>query len=561
MAKRQCRIIQTTPIPQGGDSYEHLRASVVQELKDSIPEEYYLDESIFDNPQLDITSIPSACGILTPEELEITEKYDAVGLAQAIATRKYKAVTVSIAFCKRAAIAHQLTCCLTQFFMSEATERAKFLDDYLEKNGKPIGPLHGVPISVKEHMNLRDRPSSYGFISSISPPAKDDCLLVSTLRSLGAVFYVKTNQPQAIMHLETDSFLGRTLNPYNINLSAGGSSGGEAALVALRGSVMGLGTDIGGSIRGPAGFSGIHGFKPTSYTVSTHGMSPGGFPAELNVLGSTGPLCNSLRDVDFFMSLVLGSKQYLHDPSVIPIPWTGLSTPLPEAPLKVGIMFSDGAITPQPPVLRALKWAQGELSKPEFSSMFEVKSYTPFKSAEGTKFVRQLYWPEGDVRIQDALGKSGEPMFPLTQHGLRDVDSSRQKTATEIADMRLERDNFRCEFAEHWNAQDVDFVICPVFYGPAGAHDTSFYWNYTALWNLVDYPGIVVPAPIKAEKEKEKYADDAKDLSEESKHVRQLWEETDFVGAPIDLQVVARKYHDNELMACVGRLQKALRFA
>jgi amidase len=87
--------------------------------------------------------------MLTPKEVDITENHDAVDLVKKMAAKELTAVEVSQAFCKRAAIAHQLTNCLTEVFFDKALERARYLDRYLEKEGKPIGPLHGMPISIK----------------------------------------------------------------------------------------------------------------------------------------------------------------------------------------------------------------------------------------------------------------------------------------------------------------------------------------------------------------------------------------------------------------------------
>ncbi|KAM6512085.1 hypothetical protein FALCPG4_017071 [Fusarium falciforme] len=136
--------------------------------------------------------------------------------------------------------------------------------------------------------------------------ADRDPQLVAILRKAGAVFYCKTTQPQSLMHLESLSIHGCTLNPHNVNLTSGGSSGGEGALVALRGSIMGVGTDIGGSIRCPAEFCGIYGFRPTSYTVPTKDFlsTDAGFAGEFNILGCAGPMCTSLRDIWRLFSLL-----------------------------------------------------------------------------------------------------------------------------------------------------------------------------------------------------------------------------------------------------------------
>lgn len=162
MGKRTMKVVQPVPVPKGTYEFEQKRAKLLQELAESIPQEYYLPHDIIDNAPRDVTGIPATCGILSEEEIRITEDHDATSLAEAIAQKRYTAVAVAKAFAKRAAIAHQLTCCLTQYFMDEALERARYLDEYLEKKGRPIGPLHGVPVSVKEHMMLAGHYSSYG---------------------------------------------------------------------------------------------------------------------------------------------------------------------------------------------------------------------------------------------------------------------------------------------------------------------------------------------------------------------------------------------------------------
>ncbi|UNI17103.1 Amidase [Purpureocillium takamizusanense] len=548
-------VVSPTALIPGPPEYEARRRAILEEFGAKVPETLRLPQGLIANPPKNVTAIPRECGILSPEEIEITETYDATALASAIASRKLTAVAVATAFAKRAIIAHQLTCCLTDWFMDEAVERARSLDEHLASTGKTVGPLHGVPISLKEHMPVAGHFSSTGFLDT-RVLNDEDAHMISILRAAGAVFYCKTNQPQAIMHLESTSFFGRVLNPYNIGLSAGGSTGGEAALVAMRGSVLGVGTDIGGSVRGPAGFCGIYGFKPTSYTLPMKDFLAGGFPAELNVICSTGPMCNSLRDMDLFMRVVLAAKPYLTDPRLIPIPWVGLQSPARSGPIKIGILMNDGVITPQPPVIRALKWAQEKL---EASGSFTVKPFVPYRTAEAIKNVRQAYWPDGGAEVRKHLAHTGEPIQPLTEWVLKEA-AGKDVGSLGVHDIRMARDKFRCDFAEHWQTQDVDVVLCPVFVGPACEHETSWYWNYTAFWNYVDYPGAVFPTTIKAGKKgSEAYAPDAvSPLSDEDKHVRQLWDKGDFEDAPIDLQVVARKYHDNDLFAALAAMQPVL---
>ncbi|KAH8777435.1 amidase signature domain-containing protein [Diaporthe sp. PMI_573] len=436
--------------------------------------------------------------------------------------------------------------------MDEAVAQAQKLDDHLTATGRTVGPLHGVPISIKEHVQMAGHWSADGYIASRQID-EEDSHVVAILRRLGAVFYCKTNQPQHIMHLETVSPYGRTLNPHNIDLSAGGSSGGEGALIALRGSVLGVGSDIGGSIRGPAGFCGIYGFKPTSHYLPSLGMLHTGNPAELTILATCGPMGASLRDMDMFMSLVVGEKPFLREPSLVPLPWTGLGTPLPSPPaLKVGIMMHDGVIQPQPPVIRALEWAKNKLSS---DASIEVRPFTPYRVADAIRNIRKAYTPDGGAGIKAGLEKTGEPMEHLTKWTIQDAEGP-PYAFQQMFDMRCERDNFRCEFASHWTEQDVDVVLCPVFVGPASTHDTALYWNYTAFWNYVDCPGVVVPTPVRALPKGQEHYAPGEPLGKEDAHVRELWAAGDFEGAPINLQIVARKYHDSSLFAAAREIEK-----
>ena len=548
-------VIQPKGFPKGTPEFEEKRASILEAFAKKVPPELRLSPDIFENPPLDVSKVPTECGILTPAEIDITENYDATGLAEAIADRKLTAVEVATAFCKRSIIAHQLTCCLTQWFMHEARAQAKKLDDYLAETGKTVGPLHGVPISIKEHMPIAGTYSSYGSLASTRLQEKD-CLMVSILREKGAVFYCKTNQPQLIMHLESTSHYGRTLNPFNINLSAGGSSGGEGALIGMKGSVLGVGTDIGGSIRGPGAFCGIYGFKPTSCTLPMKDYFADAFPAELNVLCSTGPLCRSLRDMDFFTSTVLSAKPYVSDPKVIPMPWTGLKTEV-KKPLKIGIISNDGFIDPQPPVKRAIAWARERLSDPKYSDILQVKPFHPYNAAEAWTKVCRMYWPGGSKSARDTVASTGEPLLSLSEWIFTEADRQGMLDANGVNELRVERDEFRYKFVDSWNQQDVDIVIGPAYVGPASEHDTGLHWTYTSLYNLVDYPGVVVPTPIKAETS-DQYSEDFKPLSEPCRDVKESWNASNSEGAPINLQIVARRYHDNELFGALEVLKDVL---
>lgn len=188
---------------------------------------------------------------LQPRELEITS-LDPELLVFAMQRRQYKVIEVIDAFLRRAYLAHVGTNCITQALVHEARARAKELDK-VEDPRKYL--LFGLPLSVKEHVGLKGHVLSAGNVAWLdNEPEKDDADLVKALLAVGCVPFVRTTEPQFLMHLECETpIYGTTLNAFNRELTSGGSSGGEGALIGFRGSVMGIGTDIGGSVRCPAG--------------------------------------------------------------------------------------------------------------------------------------------------------------------------------------------------------------------------------------------------------------------------------------------------------------------
>jgi len=200
----------------------------------------------------------------SPEEVAVTSISDAALLSHKICNKEFTAVYVTTAYIKRAVIAHKQTNCLTEICFKRALDRAKNLDDYLAQHGKPIGPLHGVPFTVKDQFNLKGFDTTLGYVGRANKTATEDAVFVQILERLGGIVLAKTNLPQTIMWCETDNPLwGLTVNPKNSNLTPGGSTGGEGALLALHGSLLGLGTDIGGSVRIPAHINGVYSLKPS----------------------------------------------------------------------------------------------------------------------------------------------------------------------------------------------------------------------------------------------------------------------------------------------------------
>lgn len=182
---------QATSNDKMSSTWQSIAAQKQKASKDAIPKEWLLN-SLPPTSQLDVRDVPRTCGILNAKELEITENYDATALILALRERKYSAVEVATAFCKRAAIAQQLTNCLTEIFCDRALARAKELDEYFERTGRPYGPLHGLPISVKDSFDIAGLDSSIGIAALANKPATKNAALVDILLKAGAVLYVKS---------------------------------------------------------------------------------------------------------------------------------------------------------------------------------------------------------------------------------------------------------------------------------------------------------------------------------------------------------------------------------
>lgn len=142
--------------------------------------------------------------------------------------------------------------------VSQEVDDAKACDDYLSRSGQTIGPLHGLPLSAKEQIAVSGLRTNSGFVAWVKNLSAEDANVVRSLKRLGAVVFARTNQSRSPMHLETSNNInGATVHPMNRKLTAGGSTGGEAALMAMKGSPLGVRGDIGNSIRVPAALNGV----------------------------------------------------------------------------------------------------------------------------------------------------------------------------------------------------------------------------------------------------------------------------------------------------------------
>ncbi len=233
---------------------------------------------------------------------------DASAIAEGIRNKTFSIATVVDAFIAQAETENARIHAIVEERFEEARKEAIEKDRLLTSSDN-VGPLFGVPVTVKESFNVKGMKTTGGLVHRKDHVATDDATIIQQLKKAGAIILCKTNTPALCFCQETDNKLyGRTNNPWNLKRTAGGSSGGEGALLAVGGAAVGIGSDIGGSIRFPSHFNGVIGFKPGKKQVP----SSGHFPEEADPLqqrmASYGPMGKSVRDMELVYSLIADYK-------------------------------------------------------------------------------------------------------------------------------------------------------------------------------------------------------------------------------------------------------------
>ncbi|EED14245.1 general amidase GmdB [Talaromyces stipitatus ATCC 10500] len=541
---------ETIPKDTNSELWRTLVAKKQIGIEQQIPADWRLpkefNDSLFEEKKtaginLIAADIPRRSGLLSESELDITENYTATALLELLASGKFSSVEVTTAFCKRAAIAQQLISCLTETCFPKAIERAAFLDEYLAKTGKPFGPLHGLPISVKDSFKVKGLQSTIGYVSFLTHPAEtSNSPLIDILLNLGAVIYVKTNIPQTMMTGDSENnIFGRTLNPHSTSLTAGGSSGGEGALVAFRGSILGVGTDVAGSIRIPSLCCGVYGFKPTADRIpfgDSKSELATGYPG---IVASAGPLAHNLEDIKIIMDTVLSAHPEDLDVTAIGAPWSYRFEKTGQEKLTIGVLWEDPSFPLHPPVRRNLESAISALQK-KGHKIVRLIATESCSVAYGNRLAFQYFTY---VPQKDHIAASGEP--PITSVAKR---SHPMYTGPPPVDPELDFGNklaalarARFRYMESWRQlwvdNHLDAILTPGAQNTAVPHDTYGWPPYTLVWNVLDYPACIIP-----------YGEASKELDPEpmtiNDGVQPSYNPEAVDGAPCALQVITRRFQD-----------------
>ncbi|KAE8444046.1 hypothetical protein EG329_000914 [Mollisiaceae sp. DMI_Dod_QoI] len=511
---------------------------------------------------LDVRSFPASSGILTPLELSITENHDATSLAAAIRDQKYTSVQVTTAFCKRAAIAQQLCNCLTEILFPDALSRAQYLDSYYKRTGKTLGPLHGVPVSLKDTFKVKGYDSSIGIASLAFKPATENSLLVDMLLEAGAVLYCKTNVPQTLMALDSDNnVFGRVLNPRDRRMTAGGSSGGEGALIAMKGSVLGIGTDVGGSIRIPAMCNGLYGIKPGSVRVPYVGQENGTIEgaSKIGLMASAGPLAGSLRDCELLLKTISDAKPWERDPSLAYGHWEEQGE-MQRKPL-LGVIRTDDLITPLPPVAKVLDETVKTLRK----SGMEVIEIDASEFKKCQSLANSFFGIDGGNHMFDLLEATQEP---LTNWLVTRLRRKKPIALDKLVEIHAKKIQLETEMLKIWKdpktGRTIDAFICPVAPHPVPPIDR---WNgvsYTSSFVLLDYPAGTLPVRDFKETDLKGEMNSEKALGSWDKANRELWDEKTidrkvYLNTKLSVQVVAPKMQEHRLVQAMSLIDEVLR--
>ncbi|KAL1793520.1 hypothetical protein ACET3X_008502 [Alternaria dauci] len=502
--------------------------------------------------------IPRKSGILDEKELDITEKFTVEELLQQLRMGVLSSLEVTIAFSKRAAIAQQLLSCLTETCVPEAQDRARFLDAE-RAAGRIVGPLHGLPISVKDGFQIAGTAATIGFVSFLDHALSEkNSPLVEILMELGAVMYVKTNIPQTLMTADShNNIFGRTLNPHNTTLTAGGSSGGEGALVAFRGSLLGIGTDIAGSIRIPSLCCGTYGFKPSTARIP-YGGQPSPVRDGMSFFEpSAGPIASDIRALNLLCRLVLSMRPAMYDATALDVPWRDLELSPYVPKLRFGLLTEDPAFPLHPPVKRALAQAVGALEAKGHQIVPISPSRAQVSNALALAFA---YFGLDDPPAH--IAASGEPLVPSVIQAMQAFGAFRCDFLNDceglqgiprVAALNVKRQSIADEWRKVWREERLDAVIGPAAQSTAVAHDTYGLPPYTLLLNVLDYPACVLPFG------RASCALDPEPLIMRPGQVGPNYDPKLVHGAPTSIQVFTNKMRDEECLQMAIIVDECLR--
>ncbi|KAF5606485.1 general amidase [Fusarium subglutinans] len=506
------------------------------------------------------------------DESVVPEHADISSLLEQLRTGKITAEKLVSVTIRRAIASHNETNCLSEPLFENALERAKYLDEYFQKHQQLIGPLHGIPVSVKDQFNIAGVDTTLGYVGRSFKPARDNAVMVTLLEKLGAVIITKTVIPQSIMYGETESPLwGLTTYPGRPELSPGGSSGGEATLMRMSGSLGGWATDIGGSIRVPSHLCGLFGLKPSSGRFSYSGAA-NSHEGQSHVPSSIGPMSPSLANLITLTKECLLAEPWKIDPNVVPIPWREADFEgVQERKLTIGVILDDGVVRPHPEIQEAVRRAVAILKKAGHKII-------PWSTADHSSCIEiqdQFYRADGGEDIKTEVAVAGEPMIA---HVEALVNSSKPISVYEYWQLNRRKTAAQEAYNKKWtttagleDGESVDVIISPVSPHTAVPHRSSRWTGYAKIWNFLDYTAMSFPFAKLGSSKDPTSSDIYVAAADEARHnylheyaprnaidewIRGLYDPEAMEGLDIGVQIIGRRYEEEKVLGVASLLEK-----
>lgn len=448
----------------------------------------------------------------------------AAQLARAIRTKQLTSEEVVGAYLARIEEVNPRLNAFVQLTADAARGRAREADAALAR-GEVWGPLHGVPVSIKDSYETAGVVSAGGTRGRTGHVPQEDATCVTRLKAAGAVVLGKTNVPEISLAFESDNLVyGRTNNPYDLARTPGGSSGGEAAAVASGMSPLGLGSDAAGSIRVPAHFCGVAGLRPTTGRTARTGHFPpiGGVT---DTLMQAGPLARRVEDIWLMLPLLCGPDW--RDPSVVPVP-LGDPSAVELQGLRVAFHTDNGIVAPTPEIAEAVRAAARALA----DAGARVEEARPDALGQTAELTFGLFGADGGAALRMLLMMSGTTQTHALIERLLEIVCQRPLATAEFGGLLFMLDGYRSAMLSFMRAYDV--LLCPPCALPAMPHGTTFEgenflaFTYTVAYNLTGWPGAVVRAGTSPE------------------------------GLPVGVQAVAQPWREDVALAVASHLEAAL---
>lgn len=504
------------------------------------------------------------------------EAASARDLVRLVATRQISAAELTDHFIARlGAVNGKLNAVAVELF-DRARNTAAATDRSVAR-GDNLPPLAGLPVTIKECFDLAGTASTFGLPSrrDVIEPADDP--YVAALRSAGAIPIAKTNVPQLLIYTETDNPLyGRTNNPWDLERSCGGSSGGEAAVIAAGASPLGLGNDIGGSLRVPAAFCGIASFRPTAGRLPDH-CSHGLPIGQRGIVSQAGPMARYVGDV----AMALEVLDRARDPLIDPGPALGDPGSIAIDQLRFATFDDDGEFSAAPALRRAVaeaaqilvaRGARQVAWKPPLLSRANDLLFACLSADRAQAFKRLLRGNRIDPRVRSLLVTANMPAWlrvaagvALGALGQKRAAATMRRFASGSADDYWQAiaamAEFRREFLHSLQTADggpVDVVLCPPYGVPAQRHGATVLMPlagaYAPLVNVIGFPAGIVPV-TRVRPGEESDRPPSRDLVD---GVARKTEQGS-AGLPIAVQVIARPWHDHVALAAMTAIEAEAR--